>query len=58
MKHELPPQKKWPHGVNPPGNSSGSVTPTIEKLGAQGSNPVEQKEAGFFSAIDSQKSRS
>ena len=57
MKHELPPQKKWPLGVHPPGTSSGSATPTMEKSGAQGGSPVEQKEAGFL-IIDVCKSRS
>ena len=44
MKHELPPQKRWPHGVHPPGSSSASATPTMEKLAVPGSHPVEQKE--------------
>jgi len=44
MKHELPPQKKWPLGAHPPGNSSASATPTMEKSVVQGSQPVEQKE--------------
>lgn len=47
MKYELPPQKKWPHGVHPPGNPSGIATPTMEKLAVQGNNPIEQKEVGF-----------
>lgn len=48
MKYELPPQKKWPLGVHPPGNSSASATPTMEKSAVQGSQPVEQKEAGLL----------
>lgn len=48
MKHELPPQKGWPHGVHLPGNSGESATPTMEKLAVQGSHSVEQKEASSF----------
>jgi len=44
MKYELPPQKKWPHGVHPPGNPSAITTPTMEKLAVQGTPPVEQNE--------------
>ena len=47
MRCELPPQRKWPHGVHPPGNASMVVTPTMEKLATQGNHPVEQKEVGF-----------
>ena len=46
MKHELPPQGRWPHGVHPPGNPGAIVTPTMEKLAMQGSNTAEQKEVG------------
>lgn len=44
MRYELPPQKKWPHGVHPPGNTSAVATPTMEKLAVQGNHVVEQKE--------------
>lgn len=47
MKYELPPPKKWPPGVHPPGNPSAIATPTMEKLAAQGNQPVEQKEVRF-----------
>lgn len=46
MKYELPPQRKWPHDVHPPGNASAIVTPTMEKLAAQGNHAAEQKEVG------------
>ena len=44
MRYELPPQRKWPPGVHPPGNASASATPTMEKLALQGNHAVEQKE--------------
>ena len=48
MKHEMPTQKKWPHGVHPPGSSNDTVvTPTMEKFAVQGSQSVEQKEVRF-----------
>ena len=47
MRYELPPQGKWPHGVHPPGNANAIVTPTMEKLAAQGNQAVEQKEVGW-----------
>ena len=47
MRYELPPQRKWPHGVHPPGDSSTVVTPTMEKLAMQGNHAVEQKEVGL-----------
>ena len=47
MRHELPPQRKWPRGVHPPGNVSAVATPTMEKLATQGNNAVEQKEVGL-----------
>jgi len=47
VKYELPPQKKWPHGVHPPGNASAITTPTMEKLAMQGNHAVEQKEVGL-----------
>jgi len=47
MRCDLPPQRKWPHGVHPPGNASTVVTPTMEKLATQGNHPVEQKEVGL-----------
>ena len=53
MKYELPPQKKWPHGVHPPGNPSAITTPTMEKLAAQGTPPVEQNEVCFASPMGS-----
>jgi hypothetical protein len=46
MRFELPPQKKWPRGMRPPGNPNAIATPTMEKLGVQGSQAVEQKEVG------------
>lgn len=51
MRFELPPQKKWPHGVRPPGNSSAIATPTMEKLAVQGNQAVEQKEVGIGMGI-------
>ena len=47
MRHELPPQGKWPHGVHPPGNANAIATPTMEKLATQGNQAVEQKEVGL-----------
>ena len=47
MRYDLPPQKKWPHGVHPPGNASAVATPTMEKLATQGNHPVEQNEVGL-----------
>ena len=46
-KCELPPQKKWPHGVHPPGNANVIATPTMEKLAVQGNPTAEQKEVGL-----------
>ena len=51
MRFELPPQKKWPHGVRPPGNSSAIATPTMEKLPVQGNQAVEQKEVSIGMGI-------
>ena len=44
MRYELPTQKKWPHGVHPPGNANAITTPTMEKLAMPGNHTVEQKE--------------
>ena len=51
MRFELPPQKNWPLGVRPPGNSNAIATPTMEKLTAQGNQAVEQKEVGVGMGI-------
>lgn len=47
MKYELPAQRKWPHGVHPPGNASTITTPTMEKLAVQENHTAEQKEVSF-----------
>lgn len=44
MRYELPTQKKWPHGVHPPGNANAITTPTMEKLAVPGNHTAEQKE--------------